>query len=162
MNRLVVLILAGTLAIVTGCTRDASVPDGGPVQHVGGYTLYFGVVPSAIAAPSIGAHSPGPRDAHGLARGDYPREHHLLVVAERMSDGRRPESAEVTASAPIAGATVQRRLAPMAINGAMSYGAVFVLPGPGTYAFTTTLRIPGEPAPVVARFIYRQAHDPRP
>jgi hypothetical protein len=162
MTRRFVLLLAGMLLMIAGTTPAATVPVGGPVQHVGGYTLYFGVVPSAIAAASIGAHSPGSRDAHGLPRGDYPREHHLLVVAERMRDGIRPPDAQVIASVPIAGTTVSRTLAPMSINGAMSHGAVFVLPGPGRYVFTITVRVPGDAKPLVARFAYTQAHDPRP
>lgn len=157
-----VLLLSGLLAIFAGAAPAASAQGGGPVQHVSGYTLYFGVMPSAIAGPSVGAHTQGPRDAHGLPRGDYAREHHLLVVAERIRDGVRPQDAQVIASVPIAGQTVQRTLAPMLINGAMSYGGVFVLPGPGRYVFTTTIRVPGEKQPIVARFVYTQAHSSSP
>lgn len=162
MTRRFVLLLVCMLSMVVGTTPAATVPIGGPVQHDAGYTLYFGVVPSAIAAASIGAHNPGSRDAHGLPRGDYSREHHLLVVAERMRDGTRPVDAQVVASVPIAGTSVSRTLAPMSINGAMSYGAVFVLPGPGRYVFTITVNVPGEAKPLIARFAYTQEHDSRP
>lgn len=160
MKRRLVLFLTVMLLLFGGAASATEAPRAGPVQHVDGYTLYFGMVPSAIAAPSIGAHSPGPRDAHGLPRGDYAREHHLLVVAERMRDGVRPTGVQVVATVPIGGQTVRRTLAPMPINGAMSYGAVFVLPGPGRYVFTTILRVPGAPKAIVARFTYTLAHDP--
>lgn len=162
MKRRLALSLVGMLSLFAGTALTTEAPIAGPVQHVDGYTLYFGMVPSAIAAPSIGAHSPGPRDAHGSPRGDYAREHHLLVVVERMRDGVRPTGLQVVATVPIAGQTVTRSLAPMSINGAMSYGAVFVLPGPGRYVFTTAVRAPGEPKPIVARFAYTLAHDPQP
>lgn len=159
MNRRSVLLFASVLSLGVGSAPAVDAPVGGAVQHVDGYTLYFGIVPSAIAAPSIGTHSPGPRDAHGIPRADYPREHHLLVVVERMRDGARPNDAQVIASVPISGQTVSRTLAPMSINGAMSYGGVFVLSGPGQYIFTVTVRLPVEPKPIVARFAYTQAHD---
>lgn len=160
MNRRLVLSLAGVLFLAVGSASATEAPLAGPVQHIDGYTLYFGMVPSAIAADSVGTHSPGPRDAHGLPRGDYPREHHLLVAVERMRDGVRPTGVQVVATVPIAGQTVSRTLAPVTINDSMSHGAVFVLPGPGRYVFTTTVRVPGEPGPIVARFAYTLAHDP--
>ena len=162
MTRRFALLLTAILSLLMGCERAPTEPAGGPVQQVGGYTLYFGIVPTTIAAPAIGAHSQGPLDAHGLPRGDYRQEHHLLVVAERTCDRSRVSDAQVEASVPISGQTVSRTLQPMPINGAMSYGGVFVLPGPGRYVFTTTLRLPGAPRPIVARFAYTLAHDPRP
>ncbi len=160
MKRRLVLPLAGLLSLSAGTAFASETPMTGPVQHIDGYTLYFGMVPSAIAAPSIGTHSPGPRDAHGLPRGDYAREHHLLVVVERMRDGVRPTNVQVVATVPIAGQTISRTLGAMSIDGSMSHGAVFVLPSPGRYVFTTTVRVPGEPAPIVARFTYTLAHGP--
>ena len=160
MKRVLALLLTALLSVLADPAHAATVPVGGSVQQVGAYTLYFGMVPVAIAAPAVGGHSEGPRDAHGLPRGDYAREHHLVVAAERRRDGARVADAQVTASVPIAGRTVSRTLAPMPINGVMSYGAVFVLPGPGRYVFTTVLRVPGEPKSIVARFAYTLAHDP--
>jgi len=160
MKRRLVLSLVGMLSLAVGSASATEAPMAGPVQHIDGYKLYFGMVPSAIAAPSIGTHSPGPRDAHGLPRGDYAREHHLLVVVERMRDGVRPTNVQVVATVPIAGQTISRTLGAMSINGSMSHGAVFVLPGPGRYVFTTTVRVPGEPGPIVARFAYTLAHNP--
>lgn len=155
------LIFATAVLLLSTATLPAAVPADGPVQQVGAYTLYFGIVPSAIAGAAVGGHSAGPRDVHGLPRNDYLREHHLLVVAERTRDRSRVDNAQVVASVPIAGQTVTKPLAPMPINGAMSYGAVFVLPGPGRYVFTTTVRVPGLAQPLVARFVYNQAHEPR-
>ncbi len=160
MKRRLVLSLVGLLSLSAGTAFASETPMTGPVQHIDGYTLYFGMVPSAIAADSVGTHSPGPRDAHGLPRGDYPREHHLLVVVERMRDGVRPTGVQVVATVPIAGQTVSRTLGAMSINGSMSHGAVFVLAGPGRYVFTTTVRVPGEPELIVARFAYTLAHNP--
>ena len=160
MKRVLALLLATLLSVLADPAHAATVPVGGYVQRVGAYTLYFGMVPVAIAAPAVGSHSAGPRDAHGLPRGDYAREHHLLVVVERMRDEVRPIGVQVVATVPIAGQTVSRTLAPMSINGAMSYGAVFVLPVAGRYVFTIAVRVPGEPELIVARFSYTLAHNP--
>lgn len=163
MNRMSRAVLATALALpLAACSARFPTPPpaGGPVQEVGDYTLYFGVLPAAITQGN--PHSAGPKDAHGLPRGDFAREHHLLVVVERTRDHVRPADAQVTASVPITGSTVTRTLAPMSINGQMSYGTVFVLPGPNAYVFDTTVRVPGESAPLHARFVYTQSHTPRP
>lgn len=153
-------MLALALALGIAPAVAAAPPADGPVQAVGDYTLYFGMLPAAMTRGA--SHSAGPRDAHGLPRGDFAREHHLLVVVERTRDGTRPTNARVTVAVPIAGATVTRTLAPMPINGQMSYGAVFVLPGAGRYVFDTTVNIPGRAAPLHARFAYTEAHSRQP
>jgi len=155
------LPLLAALLIASPQALPATVPAGGPVQQVGAYTIYFGIMPAAIAGAALGAHSAGPRDAHGLPRGDYAREHHLLVVAERTRDPARVRNAPVVPRVPDPGQTGAPAPAPTPINGAMSYGAVFVLPGPGRYVFTTTVRVPGLAQPLVARFVYTQSHEPR-
>lgn len=163
MSRLRDALIAAAVALpLAACTArfPSAPPAGGPVQVVGDYTLYFGVVPAAITQGT--PHSAGPSDAHGLPRGDFAREHHLLVVVERTRDHTRPTNAQVAASVPISGSTVTRMLGPMPINGQMSYGTVFVLPGPSTYVFDTTVRVPDAARPLHARFVYTQSHDPRP
>lgn len=162
MKRFLALLL---LMAGPGCTPPPPPPTvsaGGPVQQLGEYTLYFGVIPAAVAGDAVGTHASQPRDAHGLPRGDYAHEQHLLVVAERTRDRVRPTNARVSASVLVDGQTLTRTLEPMPINGSMSYGAVFLIPNAGRYVFTTTVRVPDSPTPLVARFAYTQNHDPRP
>jgi hypothetical protein len=147
------------LGVARAAAAPATPPPGGPVQMIGDYTLYFGVLPAAVIQGT--PHSAGPKDAHGLPRGDFAREHHLLVVIERTRDHARPRDARVTVSVPIAGATVSRALAPMPVNGQMSYAAVFMLPGAGRYVFDVSAAIPGRAAPLHAAFVYVQSHGPR-
>lgn len=156
MKPLASLTLALALAATPAVARP---PTGGPVQRIGEYTLYFGMLPAAVTQGA--PHSAGPRDAHGLPRADFAREHHLLVVVERTADGMRPTDARVSASVPIGGTTVTRTLQPMPINGAMSYGSVFTLPGAGRYAFDVTVDLPGRATPLRARFVYTQRHTAR-
>ncbi|MFZ5657301.1 MAG: hypothetical protein ACOY37_09650 [Pseudomonadota bacterium] len=148
------------LVLLAALPAAAAPRAGGPVQTVGEYTLYFGVLPSAITQGT--PHSAGPKDAHGLPRADFNLEHHFLVVVERTRDGVRPRDAVVTVSVPIAGSTVTRTLSPMPINGLMSYGTVFVLPRAARYVFDTTVRIPGRAAPLHARFVYAHQQPRRP
>ena len=158
MRRPVTLSIALVLAVPPLAAAPPAA--GGPVQAVGEYTMYFGVVPAALTQGT--PHSAGPRDAHGLPRADFAQEHHLLVVAERTADRLRPTDARVSASVRTGGATVERVLEPMSINGVMSYGTVFVLPGPGRYTFDVTVLIPGRRAPLHARYVYTQFHTSEP
>jgi hypothetical protein len=155
-RRVALLSLAGLPWLAAPIAQAAAPPPDGPVQVIGDYTLYFGILPSAITQGA--PHSEGPRDAHGLPRGDFAREHHLLVVVERSRDRQRPTDAQVIVQVPIDGSTVTRTLVPMPINGSMSYGGVFVLPGAGRYLFTTTVRLPQRKAPIIARFAYTLGH----
>jgi len=48
----------------------------------------------------------------------------------------------------------------MTISGSMTPAAVLVSAGPGRYVFAASVRVPGEPELIVARFSYTLAHNP--
>jgi hypothetical protein len=127
----------------------------GDCRTVDGYAIYLGVVPAAIAQGHPPEHPE--RKMHGGApRGR--RQHHVMVAVFDAATGARIDDAVVTATVGEPGlAPVRRRLEPMAIAGAMSYGNYFALSPPGPYRIELQIVRPDAVRPTVATFTYAPA-----
>lgn len=128
----------------------------GDVRTVGGYTIYLGVVPAAI----VQGHHPPEHPEHRM-HGGVPRgrdQHHVMVAVFDTASGARIDDALVTATVGVPGlAPVRKRLEPMAIAGAMSYGNYFALSPTGPYRIELHIGRPGAVRPIVATFTYASA-----
>lgn len=148
------------LLTLAACTQPPAVEDtGSAVQDLGDYTVHFGVVPAARAPTALAPHAVQDRDAHGLRRPGSANAHHLVLVVMRDRDGQPMQDVQARASVELPDRVETRVLDPMPVNGAMSYGGVFVLPGPGRYAFQARMQIPGRAEPLQATFVYTLAHE---
>lgn len=124
----------------------------GDYRTVDGYAIYLGVIPAAIAQGHPPEHPE--RKMHGGA----PRgrdQHHVMVAVFDAASGARIDDAVVTAQVGEPGMTpVRKRLEPMAIAGAMTYGNYFALSPPGPYRIELHMVRPGAVGPIVTTFTY--------
>jgi len=122
---------------------------------VDGYAIYLGIVPAAIVQGHPPEHPE--RKMHGGApRGRHQR--HVMVAVFDAATGARIDDAVVTATVGEPGlAPVRRRLEPMAIAGAMSYGNYFALSPPGPFRIELQIVRPNAVRPTVATFTYAPA-----
>jgi hypothetical protein len=104
-----------------------------------GVTLYWGLVPTAVAART---HDPA--DLHGGPPKGGGQVHHLVVALYDSASGRRIEDAVVRAQlseiAIVDGPP--KYLAPMKVNDQASYGQVFGVAREGPYRFRVWVRLP--------------------
>lgn len=120
-------------------------------QSSGGMDIYLGVVPSQLAA-----HHP---DIHGTKPGKR-HIYHVLVALFDSETGKRITGATVWATVTDHAMTAtKKRLAPMHMDDAMSYGHSFRMDLPGRYHIMIDIRRSDGSRPVRADFIYRRPKD---
>lgn len=105
-----------------------------------GVTLYWGVVPQAVAAKQ---HST--EDLHGGVPKGGGQGHHLVVALFDTASGRRIEDAVVRAQVSEVGIQDEppKALTPMRVNDLASYGQVFWVAKEGPYRFKVWVRLAG-------------------
>ena len=107
---------------------------------VDGHTIYLGVVPAEI----VKGHEPGhpEREMHGGApyrRGQF----HVMIAIFETATGKRVTDARLVARVSELGlAPMQKKLEPMEISGAMSFGNYFAMGGAGPYSIELSIELP--------------------
>lgn len=148
------IALAACAAVVALSPAALAYAAGDYYRAADGYAIYLGVVPAAIAQ----GHAPD--DPERKMHGGAPRgrsQQHVMVAVFDAASGARIEDAVVTAKVGEPGlAPAQKRLEPMAIAGAISYGNYFALSPPGPYRIELQIVRPGA-APIVTTFTYAPA-----
>jgi hypothetical protein len=109
-------------------------------QTVDGHTVYLGVVPAEIVKGHERGHPE--REMHGGAptrRSQY----HIMIVIFETATGKRVTDARLVARVSEPGlAPVQKKLEPMEISGAMSFGNYFAMGGAGPYSIKLAIELP--------------------
>ena len=109
-------------------------------QTVDGHTVYLGVVPAEFVKGHEPAHPE--REMHGGApyrSGQY----HIMIVIFETATGKRATDARLVARVSEPGlAPVQKKLEPMEISGAMSFGNYFAMGGAGPYRIKLAIELP--------------------
>jgi hypothetical protein len=127
-----VLALTASLAAPAGADEHS--------RSVNGHTVYLGVVPAEI----VKGHDPGhpEREMHGGAptrSGQY----HVMIAIFETATGKRVTDAQLVARVSEPGlAPVQKKLEPMEISGAMSFGNYFAMGGAGPYRIKLAIELP--------------------
>ncbi len=154
---------AASLVVLLAAPASAGVVDG--VHTVGDITVYLGAMPAAI----VRGHSPDHPEAsmHGGVPAPGAHAVHLVVAVFRTFGGQRVTDATVTARIFEArGKTWTVPLAPMTINGALTYGGYASLRSVNDYRIDIVVARPQpaaqpyqvrRPNPLIAYFTY--AHD---
>jgi len=109
-------------------------------QTVDGHTVYLGVVPAEL----VKGHEPGhpEREMHGGAPARRGRQHVMIAIFE-TGTGKRVTDARVVARVSEPGLTqIQKKLEPMEISGAMSYGNYFAMGSAGPYNIQLAIELP--------------------
>jgi hypothetical protein len=121
-------------------------------KGVGGYAIYVGVLPAQVVRGHLPEHPEG--KMHGGAPAGR-AQYHLVVAVFDAATGARIDDAQVTARVGELGlAQVEKRLEPMPIAGAMSYGNYFPMAAPGPYRIDVRVVRPGAGKTVEAAFTY--------
>lgn len=139
------IIVAGLINVPTAVALD---------EHdrvVDGIGIYIGVVPcELIQGPERQMHGGVPAVKHC---------HHVMVALFDNASGQRIEDATVSARVREMGASgvsgAVKKLEPMAIAGAMTYGNFFVMPEPGPFLINLQIQRPGSTHKTETQFQYR-------
>jgi len=140
----------GLLAALLGVALSASAAERGYRQVVDGIAIYFGIVPAQLVRGHPPEHPE--REMHGGAPAG---ENHIMVALFEEKTGRRLDGADV--SATITGPDrfkAEKKLEPMVIAGAASYGNYFYMPGPGPYRIALRFRTAGAARGMRASFTW--------
>ena len=141
-------LLAGLLLLV-----PAIVAAGGYRQVVDGVTIYFGVLPAEL----VRGH-PREHPESGMHGGVPAGENHLVIALFEDKTGKRITDAEITAT--IMGPDrfkLEKKLEPMIIAGAATFGNYFNMLGPGPYRIALRIRTPGIGHDIEATFTWARS-----
>ena len=125
-------------------------PAAGDPTHklIAGTDIYLGVLPAemmrsrhASADSKVGAAVPS-------GKGYY----HVSVVLRDNASKADIKDAQVEARVANLRTGETKALEPVTVNSAVSYAAYFQMPGKDPYTVTLTIRKPGAPAPIEAKF----------
>lgn len=124
--------------IVLGVATAAPTADTVYRRVVDGVAVYFGIVPAEFVRGHPQEHP------EGLMHGGVPiGENHIMVALFEDKTGKRITRAQVTATITGPGNfKAEKKLEPMIIAGAASYGNYFNMPGPGPYRIEISIRLP--------------------
>lgn len=141
-------LLAGLLLVVS-----ATAAVDGYRQVVDGVAVYFGMMPAEL----VRGHPP--EHPEGQMHGGVPvGENHIMVALFEDRTGKRITRAEVTATITGAGNfKAEKKLEPMTIAGAATFGNYFTMPGPGPYRIAVRIRTPGISHDIQAVFTWARS-----
>lgn len=138
------LRLVGVLALAISSAGHAASYQ----QVVDGIAIYFGMVPAEL----VRGH-PREHPESGMHGGAPVGESHLMVALFDAKTGNRITEARIVANVTgDAGAKLEKRLEPMTVAGALTFGNYFYLSGSGPYRIDLQILLPGRSTPVRARF----------
>jgi hypothetical protein len=121
-------------------------------KSAGGFAIYIGILPAQVVQGHAPEHPEG--KMHGGAPSGR-HQYHVMVAVFDAASGARVEDAHVTAKVGEPGLVpVEKRLEPMPIAGAMSYGNYFPMSAPGPYRIDVRVARPGPVRTVDASFTY--------
>ncbi|MDR9437031.1 MAG: hypothetical protein RI563_09115 [Thiohalophilus sp.] len=119
-------------------------------KSVQGVSIYLGVVPASVVIDHDPEHPE--RKMHGGTPRDSHYEHVMVALFDEQS-GKRITEAEVTAKVSRPGLQpIRKKLEPMAISGAMTFGNYFKMAEDGTYRVEVKISHPGKTGAVKAVF----------
>jgi hypothetical protein len=151
MNSRLIRTLLGWLLVAALFAPGAGHAAADLPKTMGGYTIYFGVLPAGVLLLYRPDH--GDAKMHGGPRFGDP--HHVLVGLVDAASGARVGDAEITARiTPAKGEPQERRLERMTVESGAAYGNYFALRRDHRYRIDLTIRRPGSAATVEASFDY--------
>lgn len=121
-------------------------------KSVGGYTLYLGVVPAEIIQGHVATHAEATMHGGAQTAGN---SHHVMVSIMDDRPGKQVANATVERHVGEIGLSVTtRKLDPMPIAGATTYGNYFPMSGAGPFQIDVEFRPSGQTQTPRTRFYY--------
>jgi uncharacterized protein involved in response to NO len=157
MPKIILLVAAVVVGLFLGIGSEARAQDDTQSVTSHGLTVYFGLLPAAIAQGV--AHAHGETDLHGSGE-QAPSSYHLLVAIFNAVTGERIVDATIAASVTRPGSKMPaKRLEPMEIADTTAYGNFFDLPSEGIYRIRLSITRKGHSRPTEIDIPYdRHAH----
>lgn len=146
------LVIGGIAALfLTG----AFAADVATHKVVNGVAVYLGVLPSEMIMGHPKSHTEA--EMHGgIPAGEH--SYHVTVALFDATTGKRITGAQVSAKVSELGLSgIEKKLEPMTIAGATSYGNYFRMSGSGIYRIQVQIRRPGVTQAIEAEFEYQHA-----
>ena len=141
-------LLAGLLLVVS-----ATAAVDGYRRVVDGVVVYFGMMPAELVRGHPQEHPEG--QMHG---GVPIGENHIMVALFEDKTGKRITRAEVAATITGPGNfKAEKKLEPMIIAGAATFGNYFTMPGSGPYRIALRIRTPGIGHDIEATFTWARS-----
>ncbi len=148
-RRLAWVVPAVMLVLIAGASLAG---DLGRYKVVDGIGIYLGVVPTDLIADHPMEHTESTMHG-GVPLGAH--HHHVMVALFDAKTGERITDAEVKANVREIGLGGQvKKLEPMMIAGALTYGNYFELRYRARYLISVQVRRPGSPRVIEARLEY--------
>lgn len=149
-------LLFGLLASILGALPMTSyATDTSRHQVVDGVAIYLGIFPAELIQGHRRQHPEG--EMHGgVPAGEH--RYHVTVALFDAATGKRITNAQVKARvSELDLSGTEKKLAPMAIAGTVSYGNYFRMPGDGIYRIQVRIRRPGMAQAIEAESEYQHA-----
>ena len=148
--------LLALIGLLLGAGSPAGAEDASQSVTDHGLTIYYGVIPAAIAEGVAGGH--GEPNMHG-APPAVPHAQHLVVAIFDTANGERVTDAVVNAQISVLGHKLpEKTLEPMQIGGTTTYGNFFNLSEPGVYrirlSISGTKALAAVRKPIVIELLY--------
>jgi len=132
------IVVLGTL-ILTACSDSKDLPRN--TQTVDGMRIELGVLP----AGDVKGHPIDPKDPAAMHGGaaEYSGSHHLVVALFDAKTGERITNARILARVGERSYSHDTPLEPMEVNGLVTYGGFFRMPGSSTWRIHLVIERPG-------------------
>lgn len=149
LKRLVCVVLAAMFVLIAGVSLAGHL---GRYKVEDGIGIYLGVMPTDLIAEHPLEHTE--LTMHGeVPLGEH--HHHVLIALFETATGERITDAEVEANVREIGLAGQKKkLEPMTIAGALTYGNFFELRYRARYRISVQIQRPGSPRAIEADFDY--------
>lgn len=149
LRRLACVVQAAMFVLIAGVSLAGDLDRYKVVDGIG---IYLGVMPTDLIADHPLEHTEGAMHG-GVPLGEH--HHHVMVALFEIKTGERITDAEVKANVREVGLAGQvKKLEPMTIAGALTYGNYFELRYRRRYLISVQVRRPGSPKVIEARFEY--------
>lgn len=146
------LVMGGIMALFLSGAFAADVTTH---KVVNGVAIYLGVLPSEMVLGHPKSHTEA--EMHGgIPAGEH--RYHVTVALFDAVTGKRITGAQLKARVSEFGLSgIEKKLEPMTIAGAISYGNYFRMSGTGIYRIQVRIRRPGVAQAIEAEFEYQHA-----
>lgn len=152
-KRAVHIVVALSLLLLSGLTNATVADAGNGSKIVDDVQIFMGILPAEMIQGHPQDHPEN--SMHGgqpTASGEY----HIVIAIFDATSGTRITDANATAQVSEIGlAGNQKKLNPMLIAGAMTYGNYFTMPGNGPFRISLTIHVPGKAQDIKAEFEHR-------
>ena len=146
--------LRAALFVIASLLTAPVIADSGQTKVVRGMQVVFGIVPAEMIRSHPKEHAEG--SMHGGPPYFTSGQYHVMIAVFDSKTGDRITDAAVKAKVTEPGlSSEEKKLEPMKIADAMSFGNYFKMPGKGPFEITVQIRTRAVAAPIEVKFHHK-------